>query len=118
MVCAQQRFHQAGYEWDGRVTAENREIGDGSLVVYDAMCGRFAPGIDRLMPLDEPRWPWRAPHANCLLGGVVFSVEGTPATVVHLRTRTVDLAVMLELEHVRAQPTDAYPVPDLNWSGP
>ena len=104
MFYGQHHFQHTDYCWDGGVTADNGRIGSCALIVYDGLCGRFSPGIDRLAPLAEPRWHWNAQHANYRLGGVVFEVEGTPETVVHIRTRTADLdfsiGELLEKRHI------------------
>ena len=105
MFYAQHYFHHADYCWDGGVSADGGRIGSCALIVYDGICGRFGPSVDRLAPLDEPRWRWNAQHVNNRLGGVVFDVEGTPETVVHIRTRTADLdfsiGELIEERHIR-----------------
>lgn len=91
MFYAAHQFHHADYVWDGGVTADQGRVGKCALIHYDGICGRFGPSKDRLVPLPEPRWRWFVRHTNYRLGGVVFEIEGTPKTVVHVHTRTADL---------------------------
>lgn len=91
MFYAQKAFHHSDYCWDGGVTTEGGRILSCSLITYDGICGRFGPSFDRLTPLPEPHWRWFTRHANYPFGGVVFEVEGTPDTVVRIRTRTANL---------------------------